>query len=530
MTNDRAEGDVGPNDALEPKDAETQASASLSSSGPKPLSTSDLPPGTIVDKYRLGQVLGQGGMGLVISGEHVQLKERVALKFLRVEGDEGQGFRSRFRREAQICAQIKNEHITRVIDIGTFKDADYMVMELLVGTDLRNHLKREPPLDVATAADFAVQICEGLAEVHARGVVHRDLKPSNLFVTLRSDGSPLLKILDFGISKWASEMDAEEEELTKTGAVLGSPKYMAPEQLFGSHTVDARADVWSLGAILYELLTGRPPFEEPTFARLCVRISSGRPPERPRERNPAIPEELDVAVMLCLEPNIANRLPSVAAAAGEILAAIGDPRAEMIRERLQVVLDGGSLSVSTGALPLMRSGQYVAANLSLARTGSNSGVASAPSVQSVAVESAPPKKGKGLVFAIVAIAAAAILFFVLRRGSEEPAAAAAAGAASAAPTATAPPSATTPATAATIAAVATTSEPAASSAPTGEAGAPTAASSATAGKPAVHVAKTGPKPTAAKTAEPAPTPTVTAAPPPPPPKETPKVNPLEDRQ
>lgn len=517
----------GTDDRAAKEDEETQGPPSVSSSGPRPLTQADLPPGTVIDKYRLGNVLGQGGMGLVVSAEHVQLRERVALKFLRVEGDSGQGFRSRFRREAQICAQIKNEHITRVIDIGTYKDADYMVMERLEGTDLRGFLKQNAPLDIAHAVDIAVQACEGLAEVHARGVVHRDLKPSNLFVTQRSDGSPLIKILDFGISKWASEMDAEEEELTQTGAVLGSPKYMAPEQLFGSSTVDQRADVWSIGAILYELLTGKPPFEEPTFARLCVRISSGQPPQRPRERRREIPEELDAAVMLCLEPNVANRLPNVAAIAGEILAAIADPLAEPIRGRLQAVLDGGTLG-SSGQGPAMRSGQYVAASLTVTRTGSSSSSSRpAPSTATAAaldVNAAPPRSRRALVIALAAIVAALVLFFALRR-TPEPTAAATPVAEAKPPAPSAPPtvdvSAPPPATV-----IATTEPvlPSASSTTSHPAAKPIAV-----GKPAAKAAAP------AKVVEAPAPPPVAAAPPPPSPapvaKEPPKsANPLEDRQ
>jgi serine/threonine-protein kinase len=504
----------------------TQDPISVSTSGPRPLTPADLPAGTVIDKYRLGNVLGQGGMGLVVAAEHVQLRERVALKFLRVEGETGQGFRSRFRREAQICAQIKNEHITRVIDIGTYKDADYMVMEHLSGADLRGYLKQKSPLDIQTAVDFAVQACEGLAEVHARGVVHRDLKPSNLFVTHRSNGLPLIKILDFGISKWASEMDAEEEELTQTGAVLGSPKYMAPEQLFGSSTVDARADVWSIGAILYEMLVGKPPFEEPTFARLCVRISSGTPPLRPRERRPDIPEELDAAVMLCLNPNVAERLPNVAVVAGEILAAMGETRAEPMRERLQAVLDGGTIAPTSGANPLMRSGQYVAASLTLSRTGSNSGASVAPAstVSAAAVEVTPtptqqPRDRRMVVLFLVAAAAAIALFFVFRRepSPNTPVSA------NASPTA--PPSASTT-TFQTAQATATTVVETATATATATAPASTTA------KSTGPVYKVGPKST--KTAEPAVTATAAPTPTPTPTptvKEPPKnANPLEDRQ
>lgn len=490
-------------------DEETRGSGS----GPRALTPGDLPPGTIVDKYRLGAVLGQGGMGLVVAAEHVQLRELVALKFLRVDGEQGQDFRSRFRREAQICAQIKNEHITRVLDVGSYKEADYMVMEHLTGSDLRGYMRRTSPIPVATAVDFAVQACVGLAEVHARGVVHRDLKPSNLFVTQRSDGTPLIKILDFGISKWASEMDTDDD-LTKTGAVLGSPKYMAPEQLFGSSTVDARADIWSIGAILYEMLTGKPPFDESTFARLCVRISSAQPPSRPRERRPEITEELDEAVMLCLNLNLATRLPNVAAVAGELLAAIGDPLADPVRERLQAVLDG-STTPSISSVPT-RSGQYVAASLS--STGSHSGrvLASTVSASAVDVAATPPRDRKKAIYALAALVAVVALFFLFRKSPsppsvvEPPRPAAVEKAALAAPS------------------VAPVAPIIAASAPVIGASAPLAASASAAPK---FYGKTKPI-VATKSAEPTAAPIVTPPPPPVATTATAKAtgSPLEDRQ
>ena len=507
--------------------AETLGAISVSSpSAPRPLTPADLPPGTVIDKYRLGNVLGRGGMGLVIAAEHVQLREGVALKFLRIDGEVGSGFRSRFRREAQICAQIKNEHITRVLDIGSYKDTDYMVMEQLTGVDLRGYLKQQSPLGIAVAVDYAVQACEGLAEVHARGVVHRDLKPSNLFVTHRSDGSALIKVLDFGISKWATEMDADEEQLTKTGAVLGSPKYMAPEQLFGSNSVDARADVWSIGAILYEMLVGKPPFEESTFARLCVRISSGEPPMRPRQHRAEIPEELDVAIMLCLERNVSTRLPNVAAVAGELLAAIGDSRAELVRERLQATLDGGAPS-STGERALMRSGRYVAASMSMiaASSSASGSLSSTPAPAStgtvaavpVAASTPSPDRRKLVIAAMMLCAAIGLLLFVFRRAPE-----------TAASTATAPSEPTV--SSATSALAPTVAEPTAVAA---SANAVTLATG-----PTKHVVQ-GKVPmkthkTADTTPSSTPTPTPTVAPPPAPSpvaKVPPKpASPLEDRQ
>src|SRR6478735_12588042 len=201
----------------------------------------ELQPGAIVEgKYQVEHVLGRGGMGIVVAATHITLRERVALKFLLVRDDSADDFAARFKREAQVSAKMRSEHVARVIDVGMWKGrAMFMVMEFLAGTDLRKLLRAQGPLSVETAVGYMVQICEGMAEAHANNVVHRDLKPSNLYLTKRPDGSDLVKILDFGISKW-NPTDEEVGELTRTGVVLGSPKYVAPEQVFGSAVVDAR--------------------------------------------------------------------------------------------------------------------------------------------------------------------------------------------------------------------------------------------------------------------------------------------------
>ncbi len=247
----------------------------------------ELKEGTVIDgKYRVDAVLGRGAMGVVVAATHQELREKVALKFLYVRADNGSDFRARFRREAQVSAKLKNEHITRVIDIGTWREhALFMVMEHLTGTDLRKVTRNFGALPVDRAVDYIIQVCEGMAEAHAHGIIHRDLKPSNLFVTKRADGTDLIKILDFGISKWSAQ-EGELDDLTQTGVVLGSPKYMSPEQLFGSGAVDVRADVWSIGAIFYELLVGHPPFDFPTLTRICAELSSTRPPPNMLEQRP----------------------------------------------------------------------------------------------------------------------------------------------------------------------------------------------------------------------------------------------------
>src|SRR6201999_2058367 len=186
--------------------------------------------------------------------EHVELRERLALKFLLTRGNvAGEDFRVRFMREAQVSAKLKGLHIARVVDVGVWLDAiPFMVMEHLEGTDLSRVLRGAGRLPVDVALEYAIQICEGMAEAHALGVVHRDLKPSNVFVTHQADGTDLIKILDFGVSKW-DVPDREAGEGTQAGLILGSPKYMAPEQMFTASKVDARADIWSIGAVLYQM-------------------------------------------------------------------------------------------------------------------------------------------------------------------------------------------------------------------------------------------------------------------------------------
>ncbi len=302
--------------------------------------------GTVIDgRYRVDEILGEGAMGVVVGAKHLSLGERVALKFLRcrsrgVDDD----FRARFRREARVSAMLRDEHVTRVTDVGIWRDhVPYMVMEYLAGTDLRRLVKSEGPLPVARAVDLVVQICVGMAEAHGKGVVHRDLKPSNVFVVPRADGSELVKIIDFGISKWAAG-EADLDELTKTGIVLGSPKYMAPEQLAGSARVDARADVWSIGAILYQLLAGRPPFDFANYARLFAEVTSGRPPPA---FGAEVPKAVEAVLMRCFASDPDARVQNVAQLAGGLLDALEAPFAAAVRERLEATLrSGAELSVS----------------------------------------------------------------------------------------------------------------------------------------------------------------------------------------
>jgi serine/threonine-protein kinase len=276
-------------------------------------------PGDVVaGKYIVDRLIGSGGMGVVVAARHLQLGERVALKFLLSSTDES--FAARFLREAQLAVRIKSEHVARVLDVATLDDgAPYMVMELLEGSDLDRLLRDEGPPPLAVAMDYVLQACEAVAEAHSLGIVHRDLKPANLFLTRRPDGSPLVKVLDFGISKQLAEFRGPlDRSLTRADDVLGSPQYMAPEQVRDPRNVDARCDVFSLGSILYKLLTGKPAFDGGNAATVLALVLS-EPPIPLREHRPEIPPALEALVLRCLEKDPAARVPTVEALARGLL-------------------------------------------------------------------------------------------------------------------------------------------------------------------------------------------------------------------
>jgi serine/threonine protein kinase len=338
--------------------------------GDDPLRT--LGAGVVIDgKYRVDQIIGRGGMGVVVAATHLELGERVALKFLQIKESGGAApdeFRARFALEARVCAKLQNEHIARVRDVGVWQGTvPFMVMEYLVGTDLRRLLRREKKLPTERAVSFVVQICEALAEAHAHGIVHRDLKPANVFITSRHDGAELLKVLDFGISKWRS--GESSDELTRAGTMLGSPKYMSPEQLRGAG-VDGRADVWSIGAMFYEMLTGRPPFDFPNVMQTFVAVACGTPPSAPSTFEPSIPPEIDAVILRALTHDLDQRVQNVAELAGAALAAIGSPFAGETRTRLSAILDPAFAAlVRVSSIPLgITTGSYAAYSVGRGRS------------------------------------------------------------------------------------------------------------------------------------------------------------------
>jgi serine/threonine-protein kinase len=291
----------------------------------------------LLGKYRVERVLGVGGMGAVVEARHIQLDDRVAIKFLLAAMAQNEEVVARFLREGRAAAKIRGEHVVRVFDVGTLENgAPYMIMEFLEGQDLAQTLETTGALPLQTAVDWVLEACEAIAEAHAAGIVHRDLKPANLFVTTRSDGTACIKVLDFGISKVSSGSKSDSFSMTKTSAVMGSPRYMSPEQMRSSRNVDARSDVWALGTVLYEALAGVAAFDSETMPELCARILT-EPPAPLASHRADLPDGFEEALMLSLEKDPAVRYQDVAQFAAA-LAPFGSAQAAASAQRAARVL------------------------------------------------------------------------------------------------------------------------------------------------------------------------------------------------
>jgi serine/threonine-protein kinase len=400
------------------------------------------PGAVLLAKYRIESVIGVGGMGAVVGARHLQLDERVAIKVLLPSVATNEEVVQRFLREARAAIKIRSEHCVRVLDVGTLESgAPFMVMEYLEGQDLSVLVERHRPLPIPDVIDWALQAAEALAEAHAMGIVHRDLKPANLFLTHRLDGTPSVKVLDFGISKQAAS--GADAGVTKTQAVLGSPRYMSPEQMRSTKDVDARADVWALGAVVHELIAGIPPFDADTMTALCAAILQDPPKPMTLLRRDVSPQ-LEAAVRGALEKDRNRRYPNMAALSAA-LAPFGGPGSRLSAERIARVL---SRSMGTGTGPLVQS------NPSGAQLVASAAWPSARTVDG-SVTSTPglPQRRGGMVVAFAAaggllVIGGIVAFVALRRADHAPASAtgtsattavsAAALSAEAAPVATAP--------------------------------------------------------------------------------------------
>ncbi len=251
-------------------------------------------------KYELVRLMGEGGMGAVYEGVHVRLRRKVAIKLLHGALARSEKARVRFEGEARAAAALAHPSIVEVVDFGELDDGTYfLVMELLEGRDLEAEI-RKGPLSVSRAVRIALQVCSALEAVHAKGIVHRDLKPANIFLTRERDEPDRVKVLDFGVAKFTQPDEGVETAHTATGQTIGTPIYMSPEQARGLRDVDHRTDIYALGAILFEALTGSVLFQFNNTPDLLLQICHGRVP-RLRERRPDLPQDLDDVLRRMLE-------------------------------------------------------------------------------------------------------------------------------------------------------------------------------------------------------------------------------------
>ncbi|MBS1123211.1 MAG: Protein kinase [Deltaproteobacteria bacterium] len=272
-------------------------------------------------------------MGVVAKCTHLGLNELVALKMLRQDVVLDRDATERFMREARAASKLRSEHVARVVDVGTFPESDvpYMVMEFLDGHDLGDLLKQRGTIPAPWACALVLQAAEALAEAHSIDIVHRDIKPTNLFVTWRPDGSAILKVLDFGISKAPTGADMQ---LTQTQSLLGTPAYMSPEQMRSARLVDARTDIWSLGVVLYELLEGHRPFEADSFSEMCVKVAMDSPGPMTMS-----PPALQDVVRKCLAKSPDQRYANMAELGRDLIPFAQDPHGSaQLVERMQRVL------------------------------------------------------------------------------------------------------------------------------------------------------------------------------------------------
>jgi serine/threonine-protein kinase len=382
----------------------------------------------VAGKYEVVGLLGSGGMGYVISARHAELGEMVALKFLRPEALAHAELVERFSREARAAAKIRSEHIANVFDVGTLPDGTpFIVMEYLAGKDLADYLHQEGALPIDVAVEYIMQACEALAAAHAHGIVHRDIKPENLFLTQQAQGMSMIKVLDFGISKIA--LPRGKRDLVRTQMALGSPVYMSPEQIRRSDQVDARSDIWAVGCVLFELLTGVTAFDEPSLLELSAAILE-REPVPLQTLRPDASEELEQVVLRCLSKNPDDRFQNVA----ELAAALypfGPRRARISAERCYHMLKNSGivsteLELASAFPPSMSSSR--APTSSLRATNART---TTPAVVDIRVDDDEPATSKGrskllIIGALAAMAAGAAFFALHARGPETSAPAAAA--------------------------------------------------------------------------------------------------------
>jgi serine/threonine protein kinase len=382
----------------------------------------------LLGKYRVERVLGAGGMGVVVAAWHVQLDEHVAIKFLLPEAMQSGEAVARFIREARAAVKIKSEHIARVTDVGQLENgAPYMIMEYLEGQDLSAVLLDQGRLPIHEAVGHVIQACEAIAEAHALGIVHRDLKPANLFLARRPDGISSVKVLDFGISKVTpKDGSMTGAGMTRTTSVMGSPLYMSPEQMASTRSVDLRTDIYAIGVILHELMTGGPVFIADTMPQLCALILQEPPPPL-RNLRPDAPAELEAIIQRCLAKDPRQRFANVAELVWALMP-FAPHGYQVSAERISRLVSSSPMATTSDVQSTLTTGQMQAPpRPGMTATSATGTAAGGPSATASAWSEtqAPARSGKGALVAVLAglgllgIAAIGAIAFFATRGSTE---------------------------------------------------------------------------------------------------------------
>ena len=348
---------IGRQSAVETRAGSVSAQSAALTSFEAPFRQGEL----LCGKYQLDQLIGVGGTAFVVSALHTELNDKVALKFLRPEFLANEAAVQRFADEARLAVKIKSDFVARVFDVGRLADgAPFIAMELLAGKNLSQVLLERERLACALAVTYVLQVCEALATAHALGIIHRDIKPSNLFLTEQNQGPDVIKVLDFGISKAGLDADTfgRLPRLTRTLIAFGSPPYMSPEQMRAKLDMDSRTDIWSLGCVLYELLSGKMPFDAASDMQVCSLVLE-RQPAPLSSLVPGVSPEFDAIVMRCLEKDPNLRFRNVAELA-TALAPFAPAPARVSAERCRHVLENLSPTPALPAAPSALGAQQIA--------------------------------------------------------------------------------------------------------------------------------------------------------------------------